>query len=135
MKNQGEREAYVMSMSGVRYCVSLEKLSCGCGVWKDTLIPCSHAIAFMGKIGEEITVPEMYTSHAYMEYYSKTIPAIDFHVLSKGVCNVPIFQKKKGRPKKKRIPSAGEEGGKQVHKCSNCKEAGHNKKKCTAVLY
>jgi hypothetical protein len=130
---EGESEAYVLSMSGEHYCVSLERQSCGCGVWRDSLIPCSHAIAFMGKIGREIAVPNIYSSKAYLKYYSKEIPAIDFHCLSKGNCKVPEFQKKKGRPKKKRIPSVGEETGRQVHKCSNCHQVGHNKKKCSML--
>lgn len=99
-----EKEAYVLSLSGERYCVSLQNSSCGCGVWKDTLIPCSHALAFMGKIGLEVPLPSIYSSASYLKYYSKPIPAIDFHSLSKGICKVPKFQKKKGSTKEEENP-------------------------------
>ncbi len=68
---------------------------------------------------------------AYQEYYAKDIPTIDFHSLRRETCLVPEFKKKRGRPKKKRIPSAGEAVAKQVHKCSICKKIGHKKNTCS----
>lgn len=114
----------------MNYLVCLETSSCGCGVWKDTLIPCSHALAFMTKIGKAIVVPKLFTVQSYHEYYAKGIPSIDFHSLRKGICIMPETKKKRGRPQKKRIPSTGESEGKQLHKCKICKEIGHNKKSC-----
>jgi hypothetical protein len=89
----------------------------------------------MRKIGASVKVPEIFTVDSYQSYYSKLIPAIDFHALRKGKCLVPQFQKKRGRPKKKRIPSKGEESScKQIHQCSICKQTGHNKKNCTVFV-
>jgi hypothetical protein len=59
------------------------------------------------------------------------IYTINFHSLQKETCLAPEFKKKCARPKKKRIPSAGEAVAKQVHKCSICKKIGHKKNTCS----
>ena len=44
----------------------------------------------------------------------------------------PIVRRRAGRPKKKRIPSAGEK--KRQIKCGRFNESGHNRKRCRNVI-
>jgi hypothetical protein len=126
----GPDEAYIISLSGETYFVSIGEKKCGCGSWKDTQIPCSHILSLMTKLEMEVEPPLMFSVSNYQKYYSHLISTIDFLDLKKDVCNVPPFKKKKGRPKKNRIPSSGE-GILQSHKCSRCGANGHNIRKCS----
>jgi hypothetical protein len=87
----GDYEAAVITLSGETYHVNLETHICGCGVWKDTLIPCSHALAVFARKRMEPEVPAMYSAANYTQYYSVQIPMIDFMSLEKGICSVPAY--------------------------------------------
>lgn len=126
---------YVLSgQSGFQYVVNLEARTCTCRVWFDQKVLCSHVIAFLSHLNIS---PREYVDAQFMvsnlfEFYSHGIPAIDFTSLkSEGKCLVPPIRRKRGRPKRSRIPSRGEsiEKGKK-NKCRQCHRMGHNIRSC-----
>lgn len=128
--------AYVTSgQSGHQYVVNLQTKTCGCRIWDDQKVLCSHAIAFLSFLNQS---PQDYIDPQYMvsklvEFCSPCIPALDFTLLKKQpkICIAPPLRKKRGRPKMNRIPSRGEtsEKGSKYH-CRRCHKSGHNIRSC-----
>lgn len=77
-------------------------------------------------------VDHCYHTSTYMKSYSGAIipfakPEVD---PNSDVIGPPDYQARRGRPKRKRIPSQGENIPKKI-KCGNCKRLGsHSKKSC-----
>lgn len=134
----GELTATIESSSGNSYIVDLENHSCTCGVWKDTQIPCSHAISLIGKI-PTITVlsflPSIFKTDSIKKFYSMLIPSVNFDALKQGTCTAPPISRKRGRPATLRIPSAHEGGRRKQSKCNRCGERGHNIRSCPLMQY
>ena len=129
----GELTATVESSSGKSYVVNLENGTCTCGVWRDTLIPCSHAIAFIGKVPSKSVLsflPHCYKVVNLKEFYASPIPMIDFEALKPGHCIAPQVKRKRGRPATARIPSAHEGTRKKPRRCQQCDGSGHNIRSC-----
>ena len=133
-----ENECTVVTTSGTSYIVNLNQKTCSCGVWKDTEIPCSHAIAFLAKKGlsEKDFLTPLFTVQSLQAFYLKGIPAIDFESLECGECSAPPALRQRGRPQTSRIPSNGEEGVQsQSRHCGRCQSSEHNRRKCPLNSY
>ncbi|XP_021834856.1 uncharacterized protein LOC110774604, partial [Prunus avium] len=147
----GESKYEVKCFGGTQVVVDLRNRSCSCRQWDLTGIPCKHACAAIGQLnGNHISyVHDYYKKEAFMKAYKPMVhpmpsqdlwPKTNFPPLLP-----PKFHKQPGRPKKSRISLAGEPSSssnpKAKHlprynleiKCSICKQAGHNKRKCPRV--
>jgi zinc finger SWIM domain-containing protein 3 len=120
-------------------CVDYEKGTCSCGQWQERHYPCEHGFAALFKCGLEpyhFFDPYFHTSK-FIECYSKPIVAMSTFGSSEPetpgelfICP-PICKRQPGRPRKKRIPSRGEEESKKRIKCGKCGTLGHhNRKTC-----
>jgi hypothetical protein len=106
-------------------------------------IPCVHAVAVCLHCKKDPLkyVSELFSAGNYRKLYSGAIPPVNFSDL-RGESSVlpPITKKPRGRPKKTRIRSRGEQ--KQpgrpskrgrcgaAQKCSRCNQVGHNQRTC-----
>ena len=125
--------------------VDVKKKTCSCGAIQEYGYPCSHfcAVIFKFCLNDLNFIDQRYMLENIREIYSGTIKMVDITTLEKNddVTGV-VESKRKGRPKKKRIPSRGENvvnapsiqnlnnTQKLRYKCSICKRAGHTKPKC-----
>ncbi|XP_021866757.2 uncharacterized protein [Spinacia oleracea] len=127
-----------------RHVVDLKELTCTCFRWELTGIPCPHAYACIVKKRwrPEDFVHECYSKAKYLATYSphiKPMPGMkQWKKTDLPRPLPPLLRKMPGRPKShKRKKEAGEDAeerfvkrGKKPNNCSNCKQPGHNKRKC-----
>lgn len=133
-------------LSQTRYVVSLLERTCSCNAWQLSGVPCNHAVAAIWKAKE---MPEHYLSHyfsknTYLKAYEFPLEPLngpqDWPQSPYASIVAPPVKKIHNRPTVKRKPSVGEVTGTRLTKkgitmrCSNCGEAGHNKRKCSAPL-
>jgi hypothetical protein len=95
----GPDEAYIISLSGETYFVSIGEKKSGCESWKDTQIPWSHILSLMTKLEMEVEPPLMVSN--YQKYYSHLISTIDFLDLKKRCLQCSTIQKEKRKAQKK----------------------------------
>ncbi|KAL2921948.1 Retinitis pigmentosa 1-like 1 protein [Bienertia sinuspersici] len=131
----------------VRYVVSLLEKTCSCNVWQLSGVPCNHAVATIWKAHEhpEHYVSSYFSKTTYLKAYAFPLEPLNGPQQWPESSMTPIkpppppLKKVQNRPTTKRKPSLGEveaikmskKGTTQnTHKCSNCKEPGHNKTKC-----
>ncbi|KAK1943167.1 hypothetical protein P3T76_005804 [Phytophthora citrophthora] len=121
-------------------------LTCLCGYFEDAGTPCVHALIALKHAGRLKEMTRFYfgswktpvSREAYVERARTTnLPLVLKDALTRGECKSPEFQKKRGRPKKKRIPSqqATESLRKQIRRCGICKQVGHNRKSCSSQSF
>jgi hypothetical protein len=116
---------------------------CSCGVWQDTLLPCRHACAVYRKSKSADKnyilanlIDEYYTHGCVQTTFKKNIYPVSLDTLAyDGETEPPLGNKRSsGRPRTKRIRRrslyAAAEDSPIV--CSNCGQAGHNKRTCSA---
>lgn len=126
-----------------RYVVSLLAKTCSCNAWQLSGVPCNHAVAAIWKAKE---LPEHYVSHyfskdTYLKAYQFPLEPLngpqEWPQSPYSPVIAPVVKKLQHRPTVKRKPSVGEVIGTRlskkgvIMKCSKCREAGHNKNKCT----
>ncbi|XP_021740057.1 uncharacterized protein LOC110706442 [Chenopodium quinoa] len=109
-------------------------------------VPCNHAVAAIWKAIEhpERYVSTWFTKEKYLKAYEFPLEPLngpqERPESPYAPIQAPMIKKLQNRPTTKRKPSLGEvEGCKQskkgeLHKCTNCGEAGHNKRKCPLPL-
>ncbi|XP_024200641.1 uncharacterized protein LOC112203983 [Rosa chinensis] len=123
------------------FLVDLETRTCSCHQWQIKGFPCAHAIAAtVADEGDPYTYVEPYfTVDFYKNCYSNPIvPVSDIEKKTPDeygnlVVKPPLTRKPPGRPRKRRIPSAGEEV--RSIKCGRCGVIGrHNRKTCTSAI-
>lgn len=127
--------------------VDLAKRTCTCGVWEEMQYPCVHAHA---AILHEKELVSSYVHAAFLvssckEAVSGTIVPVDVEVCDRDETSLPpIVQRRPGKQKTRRFPSAGEEEekssgieqgdsaptSKSAIRCSVCDLTGHNKRTC-----
>ncbi|KAL5562523.1 hypothetical protein UlMin_032270 [Ulmus minor] len=102
-------------------------------------LPCAHAIvaALHARVGVYSLVSPYYTKKYYMLAYQQTIYPVGSQsqwdvpdeVVSQVVLPREVKDRKRGRPKNSRYPSAGE-FKKRKNRCGKYGQLGHYKKKC-----
>jgi hypothetical protein len=128
----------------VHHRLNVKLKSCTCGVWQDTMIPCSDALAYYRFIEEHhlehVLQKEIHKYHKYdflHNIYSKTIVPVVIDTLVKDNKTLPPnFGNKKqaGRPKKARFRNRTKFANSEESPiiCSLCHKRGHNKLTCIA---
>ncbi|CAN6585913.1 unnamed protein product [Malus baccata var. baccata] len=120
--------------------VDLESQICSCQQWQIKGFPFSHALAAILKNGAN----PFYYTEAYFstDYYKSSysfpiqpIPQIDKPHMSEDtefIVKPPKTRKQPGRPRIKRIKSAGEEA--RPLECGRCHQVGHHNQRTCSVL-
>ncbi|KAL6226245.1 hypothetical protein ACLB2K_000208 [Fragaria x ananassa] len=122
------------------YMVDLRCYTCSCHQWQILSFPCAHALAAILKNEDNPYdyIEDYFSVSDFKESYSHPvlpIPDIERvadsdndHGLKPPLTKIPL-----GRPKRKRIPSNGENP--RPIKCGRCGSSGrHNRKSCTAKI-
>ena len=137
---------YMQSAAPKRRCVDLEARTCTCLRWHQRQMPCHHAIAAARADGRTATnlkewyewaIHAMYFAKNYRDTYkekSVQLPTIE-DIAPDGQTKKAHFVKQAGRPRKKRIRSAGGRVGdgaapRKKVTCQICGEKGHNRTTC-----
>lgn len=119
--------------------IRLDRLSCGCGKWQGTGIPCKHAlrVIYDQRLDPNEFVSSFFKGAAYKLTYSDHIhpmpdssqwPEFDLPIILP-----PPIKRAAGRPPKQRKrgrfdPKRGKRSSSV--KCGKCKEVGHNSRTC-----
>ncbi|XP_012833979.1 PREDICTED: uncharacterized protein LOC105954835 [Erythranthe guttata] len=119
--------------------VDLSRKTCTCRKWQILGFPCVHAVyVLVNETSQPYDyIDKLYYAEYYRECYASPIyPFVRHSSRDDEVCVCPPeFETRRGRPKKKRIPSVGEKIKRKI-RCGRCKELGnHNKKSCTNPMY
>ncbi|EOY19010.1 Uncharacterized protein TCM_043606 [Theobroma cacao] len=115
--NRVELEVKDRKMDGL---VNLSRKTCTCCEFQTDLLPCSHAIAAISKCNHEAI--------EFCADYYKTIVLVEGYSGSIRPIGHPSEWDIAGRPRRRKIPSAGE--GSQARRCSQCLSYGHNRQNC-----
>ncbi|XP_012857507.1 PREDICTED: uncharacterized protein LOC105976792 [Erythranthe guttata] len=108
--------------------------TCSCMSWQINGIPCEHAaVVIFLKMGEAYQyIDHCYHTSTFRQCYSNSVLPFVQPTLDPGfaIIGPPEQHKRRGRPKRKRIPSRGEIMPRKI-RCGRCKAIGsHNKKSC-----
>ncbi|XP_057968829.1 uncharacterized protein LOC131158175 [Malania oleifera] len=123
--------------------VNIENWECSCLAWKATGLPCCHAIAVFNCTDRSVydycsrffTVDSFRVTYAesinplpsMAEHVNRNASSDSMHVLPPCTSRPPRQQKRKQVIKTRAVV-------KRVVSCTRCKEAGHNKATCKAIL-
>lgn len=127
----------LVAVNNREYRVNLETSTCSCLQYQDLLIPCDHACAVclsVNKSPQEL-IGNVYSADNYAAFYAPILqPITRDEVLGLGRKEIfpPVVRRQRGRPKKQRIPSQGENVGST--RCSNCGNSGHNRRSCNGYM-
>ncbi|WVZ11151.1 hypothetical protein V8G54_015681 [Vigna mungo] len=137
-----------VSHTGDKYVVNIDESSCSCRKWSLSGIPCAHALTTMRflNLNEEDYIPACFHTSTYQQIYSSIIYPINgnnlWEVTQYEDVMPPSKRKLPSRPKKKRRLEQWElkkdstrmtKGG-LLKRYSNCREVGHNKKRCPKTV-
>ncbi|KAL4378422.1 hypothetical protein GQ457_02G034530 [Hibiscus cannabinus] len=129
-----------------QHTINLNTMQCTCREWELTGIPCCHAICAMYHESKEpqTFISEWYTKERYLASYKHVLQPIRgknfWPKREDDPIGPPKLKVKPGRPKKKRRKDKDEPVKQKYGKlssvgfkitCSNCKQVGHRKNKCT----
>jgi zinc finger SWIM domain-containing protein 3 len=120
------------------FVVNLANWECTCRRWQLSGLPCLHAVAVFNRIGRSFYdyCSKFFRIESYHMTYSGTIfpiPDMDTVDFSAGANLIPPPKPRTSdKPRRKRfnpnkIPTV-------IRLCSRCKQAGHNKATCEAIL-
>ena len=141
MRPSSVEEFEVVDREGIVYAVNLEEHTCSCRRWQAHEFICPHGIAAC----RERNLPvENFISKFYSTEYLRATYADVHHphcdisswVIPPEVENIVVLPpehaaRAAGRPKKRRIPSQGEEVRRR--KCARCGVLGHNRQTCSSA--
>nr|XP_011462169.1 PREDICTED: uncharacterized protein LOC105350877 [Fragaria vesca subsp. vesca] len=120
------------------YSVDLSTRTCSCVKWQINCFPCAHALVAIQSARLDVYdfIDPYFTAEYYRMCYSFPIAPlsnVDASCSStEDFILPPVTKRPAGRPKSKRIASAGE---KKLILCGRCNKMGHhNKKSCTEPL-
>ena len=125
----------------LEFVVDLSRQSCSCRKWDLDDMPCSHACAVIRKanLSHYNYVCHYYLKSAFSGAYGEMIQPVGSQVhwdVPNSISEIKILPPEQkpvpGRPKKKRLPSAGEH--KRLVQCGRCKSYGHNQKTCKNLV-
>ncbi|PON58068.1 Zinc finger, PMZ-type [Trema orientale] len=138
MKVQQASEIIFKAIEGTNsFEVNLEEKTCSCNRFQMDELPCSHAMAVFAKkhLSSYDYCSKYYKKETMLATYEGTVHPVGNpkewtipNSISEIKLKTPKGKRKAGRPKKKRIPSAGEPKAKT--RCGRCKEYGHNRVTC-----
>lgn len=125
----------------VRRRVNTATLECTCPFVDQRRIPCRHVIAALADKHQLETVfagfDKCYTVDAYAASFHQQAILIpldeDLTIEVDEVCRPAAITRRPGRPRTRRIRSAGESDPASLHRCSRCHQRGHNKRTCTST--
>jgi hypothetical protein len=137
--------AFHVSSAQNEWNVLLDQRKCSCKRYDDLGIPCVHGLAAIMSAKLEVANfvdPCFHTTKLKECYSGRLIPPIqsDF-ALAEGRLP-PVYCRQPGRPKKRRIPSAGATDASKTRnknmcrknrKCSICQQAGHYALTCNGL--
>ncbi|XP_062088924.1 protein FAR1-RELATED SEQUENCE 5-like [Humulus lupulus] len=135
-------QIYQVVDGNLEFVVEILKRSCTCRKWDLDEIPCSHACAAIRKANlcHYTYVSDFYMKDVFVSTYNGIIHPVGSQkfwdipdIVKDHVVLPPIVRRRAGRPKKKRIPSAGEK--RRQIKCGRCNENGHNRKRCRNAIH
>ena len=92
--------------------VNLETPECSCGFYKEQGVPCRHMFAaalFVRENPLSFVIPQRRLETLKATYVGTTMP-VDLRLLQDNGLKPPVETKRRGRPKKNRIPSTAENG-------------------------
>ena len=118
--------------SGSKFTVNLSEMTCTCHNFYEYSGPCAHAItACRFKAADPYTYFHFaYSVRSYRKtYYTPMKPISIEDLASDPDLHPPKLCKLRGRPKTKRVKKTA--WNRQVRKCGNCRQPGHNTKRCT----
>ncbi|KAL6134401.1 hypothetical protein ACLB2K_066632 [Fragaria x ananassa] len=120
------------------YSVDISTRTCSCVKWQINCFSCAHALAAIQ--GARLDVYDFIDPYFTAEYYRMcySFPIAPLSNVDASCSSTedfilpPVTKRPAGRPKSKRIASAGE---KKLIRCGRCNKMGHhNKKSCTEPL-
>ncbi|KAK1945099.1 hypothetical protein P3T76_003632 [Phytophthora citrophthora] len=121
----------------VTHRVTLSTMSCTCISMDQYKLLCRHLIATLHSRRQLDKVFDYFDKICSIANYAAAFAdeavqlPLDQDLTKENVTLPPVLEKKRGRPKSKRIRSNGEDGnGGPVYRCGNCRESGHNKQTC-----
>ncbi|XP_043705403.1 uncharacterized protein LOC122655261 [Telopea speciosissima] len=129
----------VQDMFQGRFMVNLIAHTCTYRIWNSIGLPCKHAVAAITFTKEKIEqyCDAFYSVKTYMDVYSGMIqPLPDLSELKPTdptkLVQPPILKRRPGRPHTSRKKDGDEVNNLRSKPmiCSNCKQSGHNKRKC-----
>ncbi|KAL1198660.1 hypothetical protein V5N11_027563 [Cardamine amara subsp. amara] len=133
----------INSGEGDPFSVDLERGSCTCRVFDTLGIPCRHAMAAARVSGIPVhaMVDDLYKTKNWQNAYSNVVMPVP-NAAETDATNSnenydmlpPVSKQPAGRPRKRRIPSAGENMPSKIRgkrTCSRCGGEGHNRATCT----
>lgn len=135
-------QIYQVVDGNLEFVVEILKRSCTCRKWDLDEIPCSHACGAIRKenLCHYTYVSDFYMKDVFVSTYNDIIHPVGSQkfwdipdIVKDHVVLPPIVRRRAGRPKKKRIPSAGEK--RRQIKCGRCNENGHNRKRCRNAIH
>ena len=152
----GTHGVFDVKLFGQTYDVNTNRMTCTCGKWQITGIPCEHAYGAMIDVGLDVDdyVSEFFSTHLWQQTYSESIstvrgprfwmkkdkyklvveapePALPGRKKKNKKKKFPRFKGKNESPKKKKKKTVETLGrkGRTMH-CSKCGESDHNAATC-----
>lgn len=119
--------------------VDVRGSTCSCTTWRQQRIPCRHLIAILVQRRTTDRIFELVGPSHTIASYEQSLGSLevleDISLASDPTIQPAPFVRQAGRPKKRRIRSQGETGGKarKAYRCTRCGTVGHNKKTCRAA--
>ncbi|XP_024314002.1 uncharacterized protein LOC100842134 isoform X3 [Brachypodium distachyon] len=122
--------------SGI-FVVNLANWECTCRRWQLSGLPCMHAVAVFNRIGRSFYdyCSKFFRIESYHLTYSGTIfpiPDMDSFDFTAGATIPPPKPRTSDKPRRKRINP--NKTTTLIRLCSRCKQVGHNKATCEAIL-
>lgn len=105
----------ISGTSGKSYVVDVSQRNCSCGAWTQFGVPCSHGCALLARYNRDLNdyVDIVHKAAAYAASYSHPVMPINPEGLTGEGTVAAIVGRRRGRPKKKRIASRGEQASKK----------------------
>ena len=111
-------------------------VKCSCSTWKQQILPCRHILAVLKAQKDRSRVFTLFGDCYKVETFARSVGAIvipeDSQLVRDKTIKPAARVRQAGRPRKKRIRSRGETGGKarKPYKCGRCGNFGHNRASC-----
>lgn len=125
----------VSAPQGISHIVNLEKGTCTCIHFQDRKLPCRHVcqVCREHNLEPENYASRIYTVDTYRAVYTDVyaMPPIRLQDLGDHPqCLAPQVQKRKGRPRKKRLRKEALKPGKRPKHCRVCQSTEHDRRRC-----